>query len=793
MVGSANKQLKPGLGMRAPASSKPFVQKQKSLAIPSSNVPRNGGGNWPSQNQAGKGALEGLLGQGKKGIKAISEKKNEGSQKLLVGVLEQGKKGIQGLTATKTMEEGTGELLKNELGKGKEAVNKLFGTSPKAVEGGKELLKHELGKGKERVNELFGTSMKETEGTREFVGKILGKGENGESKLFGTSAKEVEGTKEFLGNALGGKDGQKEEQNDGSQFDIMKKIRSPYLFGTQVRKPLDPYYFNDKTNRWHDKETKLFAKTKDAESPMNRFKRAIDKVIPGDNKIIYNMPPSKTPIDNTTNNKTQNSNTTNNKTTNNTSNNKTSHTNNSVNNQNQNQPIVKTGDTKTDYSAARATGMTAAEAFFFAKGKNALNASASQSYIDKETKMLMNRYQEFTDNGHRQILQDVENGKKNSKGNDPTNANIGSWTHSKVGTDMKTYWEQNRDMYPYIKDVEIEKAYKNGERVPHGKESKDGKIVDIAIYNKVNDNAHVGDLKTFKDKFTKSEKDATTLHMTGVDKNGNQVVQTPVAADKLTFEQIKPNVDPSEYKRPTTEPQQSKNGIDVSTNFRKGNEFTVNKDPNVYLYRKNLFNVDEATDPALAASAATSGKYGSASAGITFGQGQAKGSADFALKKDGVSLESDFEAGYYLMKGQANAQTNIGGVGFHAGASGDIGPSVKGSADLKAGMVDGKFQAGADAEIGAYLAKGEISGGVNLFGLDITARAQGKVGAGAEAGIGFKDGKFYANLGATLGIGGSVGIEIDASELIDNIGSGIKNIGSAIGDGFDAFTGWLGF
>lgn len=178
--------------------------------------------------------------------------------------------------------------------------------------------------------------------------------------------------------------------------------------------------------------------------------------------------------------------------------------------------------------------------------------------------------------------------------------------------------------------------------------------------------------------------------------------------------------------------------------------------------------------------------------------------AKASLGKDGVKAEAGFEAGYYAARGEGSASYEIvDGVKAHAEASGYVGAVAEGNASANFTIDKNGINAGLDAEIGAYAAKGEISGGFNIFGVDIGLKAEGKVGAGAEAGIGFEDGKFYANLGATLGIGGSVGVEIDFSEAIDNvsnfidensekIGDAVEAVGDTIGDAVDAVGDTIG-
>lgn len=87
------------------------------------------------------------------------------------------------------------------------------------------------------------------------------------------------------------------------------------------------------------------------------------------------------------------------------------------------------------------------------------------------------------------------------------------------------------------------------------------------------------------------------------------------------------------------------------------------------------------------------------------------------------------------------------------------------NADIGAGMVNGEYKLSAEAGAGAYLAEGEVSGGVTLVGVDVNAKASGKVGIGAEAKAGYANGKFKVKAGVAVLLGGSVEAEIDISDI----------------------------
>lgn len=77
---------------------------------------------------------------------------------------------------------------------------------------------------------------------------------------------------------------------------------------------------------------------------------------------------------------------------------------------------------------------------------------------------------------------------------------------------------------------------------------------------------------------------------------------------------------------------------------------------------------------------------------------------------------------------------------------------------------------GASAE--ADLAKVTVTPGVTVLGVDINFVAYGSAGAGAHAEAGVQDWKFRAEAGASAGLGGGYGLEVDASRLVNYIQDG---------------------
>ena len=81
---------------------------------------------------------------------------------------------------------------------------------------------------------------------------------------------------------------------------------------------------------------------------------------------------------------------------------------------------------------------------------------------------------------------------------------------------------------------------------------------------------------------------------------------------------------------------------------------------------------------------------------------------------------------------------------------------------------------------------GEVSGaaGVKVLGTDVGLKGSVGVGAGIHANAGFQDGKLSVDVGAYVGVGGSVSLEIDVSGTVEAVCDGAKAA-------WDTVTDWL--
>lgn len=126
-------------------------------------------------------------------------------------------------------------------------------------------------------------------------------------------------------------------------------------------------------------------------------------------------------------------------------------------------------------------------------------------------------------------------------------------------------------------------------------------------------------------------------------------------------------------------------------------------------------------------------------------------------------------AGLTLEKVEGRAQ--IGDEDTNAYLEGEVVVGkVSGKVEGQLGFDDkGKFGAYAGMEAEAIAAELSAKGGFKVDGVDVGIKGSVDVGVGAHANVGYKDGKIYVDAGASCGVGGSVSLEIDVSEKVDQV------------------------
>ena len=130
----------------------------------------------------------------------------------------------------------------------------------------------------------------------------------------------------------------------------------------------------------------------------------------------------------------------------------------------------------------------------------------------------------------------------------------------------------------------------------------------------------------------------------------------------------------------------------------------------------------------------------------------------------GVSAEVG--ASTSVLNGEASGRIGLGKDKNMLGVHGKIDAEVA-SAEAKAKFALNRKEVYAGASAEANVAKIEGTAGGSLLGTDIGVTAGAKVGVGAHAEAGFTDGKLKVDVGAAVGVGFDLGLEVDMSGTVD--------------------------
>lgn len=173
-----------------------------------------------------------------------------------------------------------------------------------------------------------------------------------------------------------------------------------------------------------------------------------------------------------------------------------------------------------------------------------------------------------------------------------------------------------------------------------------------------------------------------------------------------------------------------------------------------------------------------SGKYGDASAYAKFGTAQANAAATLTT---GCATLS---AGASVTALELGANGKLGNDNFNV--HGDVkvkALSAEAKGEIKAGWLNEKgefspaIKAGGSVE--AVAASVEGTAGATIAGAEVNVKGQVGVGVGAHANVGYENGKIKLDVGAYVGVGGSVSLEIDVSKPVKAIANGAKEVGKA--------------
>ncbi len=192
------------------------------------------------------------------------------------------------------------------------------------------------------------------------------------------------------------------------------------------------------------------------------------------------------------------------------------------------------------------------------------------------------------------------------------------------------------------------------------------------------------------------------------------------------------------------------------------------------------------------------GKYGKASISGEIDLIHAEASASAQLTPNGFKANASAEFSLLHATGNAHAEAFNGLIGTDASATVDVG-HVYAQGMLAAGWGENGPELGVQGKIGADLVTATASGSINVAGIGVTGNVAFKVGVGAQADIGYKDGVLKFHLGAAIGIGFEFGFSLDVSGVVDAVKQGwehIENVAvttaNAIADAAKDVGNWVG-
>lgn len=192
-------------------------------------------------------------------------------------------------------------------------------------------------------------------------------------------------------------------------------------------------------------------------------------------------------------------------------------------------------------------------------------------------------------------------------------------------------------------------------------------------------------------------------------------------------------------------------------------------------------------------------------ANVTIGNAEAHGSFSgglYVLNNDGervispgVSAEvgvsvTGFRGTYEnQLLGNENLGLNINTemTAMSASANAGVDLNVLGKDEDGNIIFDPQVNVGVDAE--AVLVEAEGSVGVNVLGGEVGVKGSVKVGVGVNADVGYKDGVFRCEIGASLGVGFDVGLEVDVGGMVNTVADTAKSAWNGLKKGWNNLWG----
>ena len=187
---------------------------------------------------------------------------------------------------------------------------------------------------------------------------------------------------------------------------------------------------------------------------------------------------------------------------------------------------------------------------------------------------------------------------------------------------------------------------------------------------------------------------------------------------------------------------------------------------------------------------------------VTVGEAEAHAGVSAGLYVIGADGEKKFSPGINAEIGASVTALEAGwedqllgdeNLGLNADATvtaGEATVKADGTAQIfdENGELDVQLGVGASAE--AIAAEAEGSVGVNVLGGEVGVTGSVNVGIGAHADVGYRDGIFKADIGASLGVGASVSVEVDIGGMVDTVCDTAEAAWNGIQEGWDEFMSW---
>lgn len=200
--------------------------------------------------------------------------------------------------------------------------------------------------------------------------------------------------------------------------------------------------------------------------------------------------------------------------------------------------------------------------------------------------------------------------------------------------------------------------------------------------------------------------------------------------------------------------------------------------------------------------------WGSYSYSADFMKAEASGS----LEITGGGIEAEVGVALSAFTAEAAGQLGDDMLGLHGKVGVEAGKAeAKGSVGMGIWDENGNFAPKFSTKLSAEAIAAEVSGtvGVDLAGVKVDAKGSLNFGIGAHADIGYRNGKFSFDLGASLGVGASIKFDVDisgaveyvgnaaadianaAGNFVSDIGKGADKIGKGFQNGWKTVTGWF--